>query len=187
MSEPQNPQTSASAWKQYRKWLAVAVGGLALVGLFFAGRWFFTCPCDFTPGSVLWGETVDERITDWSFANDVPLCQIQVQAGITPPHAVNLNCMATEQGELYLSCSNCGPKRWSTLAERDSEARIRLDGRVYPVTVTRVTDPAEKDRSWEARLEKLQHFDVPGSGTPVGTPRPSDEAWWTFRVVSRAS
>src|SRR5690606_18310910 len=127
-----------------------------VVGLFFAGRWYFTCPCDFTPGSVLWGEVVEEPVADWSFANNVELCQIQVNGPIID-HAVNLNCMATRQGELYLSCSQCEPKRWSRLARQDGNARIRLDGRVYPVLVTHVTDPVEADRSWSARLEKLQN------------------------------
>ena len=167
--------------------LLLGVGGLAvLVGLAAFGRWFFTCPCDFTPGSVLWGEVVEEQVTDWRFANDVELCQIQVSAPVLP-HAVNLNCMSTSEGDvLYFSCSNCEPKRWSTLVARNPDARVRLDGRVYPISVVRVTDPAEADRSWVARLAKLENSTVPGSGTPVSTPRPPDEQWWTFRGLSRA-
>lgn len=167
--------------------LLLGVSALAvIVGLAAFGRWFFTCPCDFTPGSVLWGEVVEEPVSDWRFANEVELCQIQVKAPVLP-HAVNMNCMATSEGDaLYLSCSQCEPKRWSSLVERNPDARIRLDGRVYPVSVSRVTDPAEADRSWAARLVKLSDSDVPGSGTPVGTPRPSDAQWWTFRAISRA-
>jgi hypothetical protein len=172
-----------------RKWTFGRIAGYALglvlvVGLIFAGRWFITCPCDTMPGAVLWGEVVEEPVTDWSFANEVELCQIQVQGAIFP-QALNLNCMATPQGQLYLSCSNCEPKRWSRLAMNNENGRIRLNGLVYPVTITRVTDAAEADRSWEARLIKLEDSTVLGAGTPVGTPRPADDQWWTFRIASR--
>ncbi len=177
------PGRQAGFLQQYKKIIGIGVGVLAIVALAGAARWFFTCPCDFTPGAVLWGEVVEQPVADWRFANQVELCQIQVRAGLLP-HAVNLNCMATTEGILYLSCSQCEPKRWSQIALRNGNARVRLDGKVYPVRVTRVTDPAEADRSWIARLQKLENSTVPGAGTPVGTPRPSDAQWWTFRVES---
>lgn len=192
MSEPQKPHddvqdsnSSATA----RKWTYGRIAGYALglvlvVGLFFAGRWFITCPCDTMPGAVLWGDVVEEPVSDWTFANEVELCQIQVQGAIFP-QALNLNCMATPDGQLYLSCSNCESKRWSRLATNNENGRLRLNGLVYPVTFMHVTDPAEADRSWEARLIKLEDSTVLGSGTPVGTPRPPDDEWWTFRVASR--
>lgn len=180
---PDNNATPATG-RNYRKYVGIAFGLVLAVGLFFAGRWYFTCPCDFTPGAVLWGEVVAEPVADWRFANDVELCQIQAPGPILD-HAVNLNCMATPEGELYLSCSQCEPKRWSRLVRQNGAARIRLNGRVYPVHVTHVTDPAEADLAWAVRLEKLQDSTVPGAGTPVGTPRPADDQWWTFRVVSR--
>lgn len=163
---------------------AVAVVLLLGAGGAFAG-WFFGCPCEFTPGGYLLGEEVEEPVDDWSFANEVGLCQIQVRTPVLP-HSVNLNCMATGSGELYLSCSYCDGKRWSGAARADENARIRIGERVYPVMVSRVRDGSEKDRAWAARLEKLEDLDVPGSGTPPGTPRPPDEEWWTFRVVSAA-
>jgi hypothetical protein len=181
--------TSRGASATTKKWTSGRIAGYAfglvlVVGLIFAGRWFFTCPCETMPGAVLWGDVVEEPVNDWSFANEVELCQIQVQGAIFP-QALNLNCMATSQGQLYLSCSNCEPKRWSRLAMNNENGRIRLNGLVYPVTITRVTDPAEADRSWEARLLKLEDSTVLGAGTPVGTPRPSDDEWWTFRIASR--
>ncbi len=82
----------------------VAAVALSLLVTAFLG-WSITCPCDFTPGGLLFGAQVDEEVTDWSFANDVSLCQIQV--GGLLPYSVNLNCMATSSGDLYLSCSVC--------------------------------------------------------------------------------
>ena len=151
---------------------------LVLAGLVVAGflTWFLYCPCERTSGGYLLGEEASEPVTDWSFANDmaaVRLCQIQVDAGLLP-HSINLNCMA-DNGELYLSCSGCDGKRWSTAVLDNPQARLRAGSVVYPVTVTRVTDPETLDRAWVARAAKL--------GRPTDTRR--QEGWWSFRVVSR--
>jgi hypothetical protein len=125
------------------------------------------------PGLYLRGIEASERVTDWSFANQVPLCQIQVDTGLLP-HALNLNCWSNTAGDLYLSCAGCDSKRWSGAAVANNQARLRLDKMVYPVTLTRVVDAGDLDRAWESRAIKL------GS---QGDARP--EGWWSFRVVSR--
>jgi hypothetical protein len=151
---------------------------LVLAALVVAGflTWFLYCPCERTSGGYLLGEEASEPVSDWSFANDmatVPLCQIQVDAGLLP-HSINLNCMA-DGGELFLSCASCDGKRWSTAVLANPEARLRAGGIVYPVTVTRVTDPATLDRAWIARAAKR--------GQPTDVPR--QDGWWSFRVTSR--
>src|SRR3954463_5381926 len=83
--------------------LIVLAGGVAV--------WTTTCPCNQTPGFMLLGEVQKAPVTDWRFVNDIPLCQIQIYAG-PMPHAVNLNCMATPEGELFVSCGNCARKFW---------------------------------------------------------------------------
>ena len=138
--------------------------------------WFFYCPCERTAGGYLLGEKASEPVSDWSFANnmdEVRLCQIQVDAGLLP-HSINLNCMAAD-GDLFLSCSNCDGKKWSSAVLRNPQARLRAAGTVYPVVVSRVTDPATLDRAWIARAAKL--------GRPADSSRP--EGWWSFQVVSR--
>ena len=160
--------------------IVAAVGASLLVTAFLG--WSVTCPCDFTPGGLLFGDQAGEEVTDWSFANDVSLCQIQV--GGLLPYSVNLNCMATSSGDLYLSCSVCDTKRWAGVVVGNGRAKMRLDGTVYPVTATRVMDPDELDRAWAARLDKLQaHSTSINPAAPVGTPRP--DRWWSFHVVSR--
>jgi hypothetical protein len=156
------------------------IGIVLLVVLVLAaaafGIWLFACPCERTPGAYLLGPEVTEPVRDWSFVNDrdaVPLCQIQVNAGLLP-HSINLNCMATE-GALYLSCSSCKGKRWSSAVLAHPEARLRAAWRVYPVTVSRVEAPDELDRAWVARAAKL--------GRTSDAPR--QPGWWSFRVESR--
>ena len=143
-----------------------------------------TCPCERTPGAYLFGTSAEGPIADWTFANEVTLCQIQIRAGLRP-HAINLNCMATPSGQLYLSCSQCDGKYWSVRAANNGWARLRLDGTVYPVQLTRAMDPDELDRAWLARVTKLNSLEAPANpAPPPGTPRP--DHWWSFRVEWRS-
>jgi hypothetical protein len=122
-------------------------------------------------------------VRNWSFANDVPLCQIQVSTG-QGPYAINLNCMATPDGKLFVSCSNGESKYWCGQVEQNAPARLRLNGVVYPVVLTRVLDPAELDRAWAARVKKLQ---VHGGGPYNPVPAPDAKrpgTWWSFHVRS---
>ncbi len=171
-----------------RKRLPAIGVGLALVVLAGGVAWTVNCPCDATPGFILLGDTHEAPVSDWSFANDVSLCQIQIAIALRP-HSVNVNCMATPAGDLFISCSYGARKYWCPRVGQDHAGRLRLDGVVYPVFLNRELDPAMLDQVWAARIRKLQKPAVqarqPGGGEPppLDTPRPDD--WWTFRVVSR--
>jgi hypothetical protein len=157
-----------------------AIVGLLVVG--FLG-WSAICPCGYTPGAYLFGTTAEEPVSDWGFANEVTLCQLQIRAGIRP-HAINLNCMATPSGELYLSCSVCDTKYWAGHAVENGWARLRMHDTVYPVQLTRILESGELDRAWAARVKKLNSLETPGSAPPPpDAPRP--DRWWTFRVEWR--
>ena len=159
-----------------------ALALLAVVGFLIYSS---VCPCDRTPGGFLFGERADAPVQDWNFANQIPLCQLQIYDGIRP-HSINLNCMATPAGELYLSCSVCTQKYWAGKVGADERAVMRLNGTTYPVVLNRVEDPEEMDRAWQARIEKLQ---VHGGGPYNPTPDPDAERpghWWTFHVESRS-
>ena len=107
------------------------------------------CPCERTPGGFLFGAAADGPVDDWSFANEVPLCQLQIYAGIRP-HSINLNCMSTPAGELYLSCSVCEQKYWAARVDANESAVMRLDGVTYPVVLNRVEEPTRMDAAWNA-------------------------------------
>jgi hypothetical protein len=151
----------------------MVLAALAVVVVAAIGYWAISCPCDRTPGLYLRGAAAQAPVSDWSFANKVPLCQLEVDTGWLP-HALNLNCWANSQGELYFGCASCEGKRWSAAAVTNNRARTRLDGTVYDITLTRVTDANELDRIWASRSIKF--------GEAIG-PRP--DGWWTFRAVSR--
>ena len=161
----------------------VPAGVVAVLLVGFLG-YSTTCPCERTPGAYLFGASAIGPVSDWGFANDVTLCQIQISARWRP-HSINLNCMATPSGRLYLSCSQCDGKYWSGRAADNGWARLRLDGTVYPVTLARVMDAAELDRAWGARVQKLNALEAPANpAPPPGTPRP--DHWWSFRVEWRS-
>ena len=122
------------------KWIVGgSLAGLLAVGIIGFQIYSSVCPCDRTPGGFLFGEAADGPVTDWAFANEVPLCQLQIYAGIRP-HSINLNCMATETGELFLSCSVCERKYWAGKVEADETGVMRLNGVVYPVVLSRGQD-----------------------------------------------
>ena len=147
--------------------LVLALALLAAVGLTF----WYVCPCERTPGGPLQFAEVKEPIEDWGFANQVGLCQLEVQAFV--PWSVNLNCMSDQQ-KLYISCARCDGKFWSTIALRNDTGRIAVGERVYPVRMRRVLDPLELDLAWRARGQK--------TGRGLNLPRVVH--WWSFELTS---
>ena len=169
----------------------LGLGAILVLVLLGGGvAWTVNCPCETTPGFVLLGDSHDEPITDWSFANDVSLCQIQVSITMRP-HSVNVNCMATPEGELFISCSFGDNKYWCPRVQTDHSGRLRLDGVVYPVFLNREMDQLRLDRVWSARMRKLQNPAVQaqqpgGGGTPPALDTPRPDTWWSFHVTSRS-
>ena len=148
------------------KWLSLVL----LLGVIAGAGYFVTqCPCERTPGLWLLGDEGPEP-ADWQFANTERLCQIEVTSWYT--HSVNLNCMASEDGQLYLSCSRCDGKVWSTAALNNANGRIRIGELIYPVTLRRVTDAVELDKAWEARYTKLKR-----------DPSERPDHWWSFNLT----
>jgi hypothetical protein len=161
----------------------VFVPSLFLLSSITIAIWSYACPCERTPGFLLLGEDQTGMIDDWGLANSVPLCQIQVSAGFRP-HSINLNCMATPEGELFLSCSECEGKYWSKHVGTPERGKLRLEEKVYSVSIKREVDPIRLDSAWLARLNKLNTLrgQLSDSNSVQESPRPVD--WWSFHVVS---
>ena len=150
------------------KWLVLALLGVAAAA---AIGYALTCPCERTPGIWVRGEAVDTPVSDWSFANEPGLCELQVNNWL--PHAITLNCMSTEQ-RLFVSCANCEGKYWSTTALNNPVGKIKIGDRLYPVKMRRVTDPQHLDKIWLARAMK--------TGRDAAGERPGH--WWSFELES---
>ena len=97
-------------------------------------------PSDRRPGLWLTGEAA-EFPTDWSFSNAIPEIAIEVQTPYFVPHSVTIWC-ADVNGELYVGASAPETKRWPGWVDRDTQVRLRIDGKIYEARLSPLsTDP----------------------------------------------
>jgi hypothetical protein len=134
-------------------------------------------PCGPIPGDALEGELVAEPVADWSFVDAVPRCQLEVRP--EQPHSVTTYCFAGDDGVLYVPAIMGDSKKWTKLAVADPRARIRIAGKIHPVTIERIDDPTE--RLVAARLGYRKYHD--GEEPPADFDVPEDR--WFFRLRSR--
>ena len=109
--------------------------------------------CGPIAGTSLTGGVRSELITDFQFVNDVESCIPHVNGD--DPHSVKINCWAVGK-QLFVGCSDCEGKTWSTLVGQDAMPRIRIDDMLYPVKISRMSDPSAIDRVWLYRWEKYE-------------------------------
>ena len=109
------------------------------------------------PGLWLSGELAQEPVTDWDWVNEVndPVrgntIMLETRTWYGIPHSVVIN--PTPRGErLYIGGSEQDfrldrgfpdSKRWWANIERDPRVRMKIDGRIYEMTVAHVADQAE--------------------------------------------
>lgn len=109
------------------------------------------------PGFWLSGEVVREPVTDWEWVNEVnhPVrgntIMLETRTWYGIPHSVVIN--PTPRGDrLYIGGSEQdfrldrefpNSKAWWANIERDPRVRMKIDGRIYEMTVALVQDRAE--------------------------------------------
>ena len=112
------------------------------------------------PGLWLSGEVVREPVTNWDWINQVndPLrgntIMLETRTWYGIPHSVTIN--ATPRGDkLYIGGSEQDfrlekefpySKKWWANIERDPRVRMKIDGRIYQMTVALIADRAEVAR-----------------------------------------
>ena len=106
-----------------------AIGGLAVIA---CGGPFLVFP-----GGELSGELVSEPVDDWSFAEDL---FVHLETRPDDPYSVELNYVVQE-GRLYIDPAE--GRTWFEHLRADPRARVRFDGRIYPVTAVLVAEPGE--------------------------------------------
>lgn len=132
-------------------------------------------PRDETPGLWLRGETVLERVDDWRFTNAVEEIFVQTRPWYGIAHSTTIWCVELD-GELYIGSYGDQKKAWEKNVERDPEAELAIAGKLYPVTVTPVTEPGRIEALDAAYAQKYDMAEVFGEGVPE---------WWYYRVTSR--
>ena len=156
------------------RWLATALVVLALLlaAVAFGAR-FADGPVALFPGGAFRsGEWVDAPVTDWGFARDVKEIELQLDSQKTS----RTTWILVKDGQAYVPCSLGFPpmKRWHLVADADGRAVLRIDGKRYPVTLTRIeTEPALADA---LRAEVNRKY---------GQPPPTSAGVWIFHVSSR--
>jgi len=91
------------------------------------------------PGGELSGELVTEPVEDWSFADDT---FVDLEVRLDDPYSVELNYVVRD-GQLFIDPAE--GRTWFDFLREDPRARVRFDGRIYPVTAVLVGEPGELD------------------------------------------
>jgi hypothetical protein len=139
-------------------------------------------PKDERPGFGLRGQPAIESPGDFRFTDGIEEIAIQTRTWYGLPHSTTIWCVQID-GLLYV-----GSYGWATGAEREEEekywernvarnpeARLRVEGKLYDVTVVPVTDP-ELERALDlAYTTKYDMADVFGEELP---------SWWYYSALT---
>lgn len=143
------------------------------------------------PGLWLTGEVVHEAVTNWDWVNKIGAfgsnaSELETRTWYGIPHSVTVLLVARGD-KLYLQSSAQTfrlkkkfpySKSWWSNVERDPRVRLKIDGKIYEMTVALIQDRAEV-----ARLR--------GEKNPIVTERGADgteqvtEEWHYWRVFQR--
>lgn len=143
---------------------------VVLVALVFVGARFHDGPLGPIPGGPLAsGPLVGEPVADWTFAKDVQEIELQLDS----QSKSRTTWIIVDHGKAYVPAAVEFPpgKTWHQAALADGRAVLRIQGKRYPVTLTRVEDQTLLNGIREVGLAKY----------PA---RPSGEVW-AFAVTSR--
>jgi len=152
---------------------AIVVGLLACLALAFVVARFHDGPLAIIPGGpLISGTLVPTPVTDWSFAADVDTIELELEDS----GRSRTTWLLVREGHAYIPCSLGFPpgKSWHLSADVDGRATIRVNGKRYPVSLTRIDSPPV-----EANLMKIV-------AAKYGGGPPSDAGVWFFEVESRS-
>jgi hypothetical protein len=143
--------------------LVLGIAALAILARFLDG------PVGPLPGGPLrGGDLVSEPVTDWTFAAGEEEIELQLDSQQTS----RTTWILVADGRAYIPASTEYPpgKTWHRVALEDGRATLRIAGKRYPVTLTKVDDDALATK-------------VRGVAEAKYPQRPGGEAW-LFAVAS---
>ncbi|PYU18569.1 MAG: hypothetical protein DMG30_27330 [Acidobacteria bacterium] len=119
-----------------------------------------------TPGLWLKGNLVTTPVSDWTFTDQVSTVEVQTRTWYLLPHSVTTYCVVY-QGQLYLD-SFYPPgveyphgRSWNENVARNPHVRLKIGNNLYDVTLSHVTDPAEKTALRELKAKKYPQLKIP--------------------------
>ena len=113
--------------------------GLALLCLTLVGFG----PCGPIPGGEISGTKATTAPADWSHTDALSTVQVETRPG--DPYSVTTWCV-TDGTTLWVPSRGAARKKWVENASADPRVRLGIDGTIFEMTATRVTDPEEQRR-----------------------------------------
>ena len=144
---------------------------LTLAFVAYIAYQFRTDPMGILAGKRLSGDEYAYP-ADWAFSNNQMLIAVETRPG--NPHSVTTICFLHE-GNLYVPARDGSEKDWPQYVLADPRARIKMDDRVYRVTLHRET-------TWQ-REELLPSILKKYPGI-TSSPETTGDLW-LFRVAER--
>ena len=129
-------------------------------------------PEDETPGLWLRGETIEAKVSDWGFSDELEEIFIETRPWYGVPHSTTIWCMALD-GRLYIGSYGDQKKVWEQNIERNRQAELSIAGRIYDVTVVPVAEGGLIEALDAAYAHKYDMEEVFGEDVPD---------WWYYRV-----
>lgn len=108
-------------------------------------------PITMIPGGVLSGD-VAPAPAQWSNLETIETIQVEFRP--SDPYSINIWAVGLDKN-LYIATGADGT-RWTPMLDADPNVRARVDGTVYALTATRVTEPAEVHRVANAYSGKYE-------------------------------
>jgi hypothetical protein len=152
---------SASVKKGLRIGGSIFVGVLvlALVALRLTGLEPADNGNNSRPGLWLPGEVVTSPVADWSFTDKIPHIMVETRTPFFLPYSVTTNNFS-HNGQLYMTATYSKGmvfpkgKFWTSNVARDPRVRLKIDGKVYEMTMVLIADRAEAEAVLESKWQK---------------------------------
>jgi hypothetical protein len=154
------------------RWTGRILAALAVLALVaYYGARLHDGPLGVIPGGPLeTGEVVAEPIADWAFAKDAGEIELQLDS----QQQSRMAWFLVLDGQGYVPC-RLGFDFWRRQAIVNGAARLRIGGKLYPVTLSKLDDTIAQQMSDRVRAELTRKYgDLP----------PSEAGVWLFQVTS---
>src|SRR5262245_57179102 len=157
------------------RWIPRILGAFAVLAIVaYYGARLHDGPLGLIPGGPLEaGEVVAEPIADWDFAKDTGEIELQLDSQLQSRTV----WFFVLDGKGYVP-SNLGfppGEIWHRQAVVNGAAKLRIEGKLYPVVLSKLGDPIAEQMSGRVRAELARKYrDLP----------PSEAGVWLFQVTS---
>ena len=160
--------------------LVVVLGTLRVIGLDPADTGAYG-----RPGMWLQGELVTTPVTDWSFTDKIPHIAVETRTWYGIPHSITTNNFS-HNGQLFITAtySQGGKgddvvfprdKFWTSNVASDPRVRLKIEGKLYEMSMIVVADRNEAETALESKWKKY----------PEMRPKRTEEHIHLFKLYQR--